>query len=106
VLEVIEEEGLVARAESLGARLAQGLQSLQEKLPLITEIRACGLMIGVDLARDKASEIKRKCAERGLLITTVGEAMLRLLPPLVLTEEQAEQGLRVLCEVIAEASGG
>ncbi len=106
VLDVIEEEGLAARAADLGARLAQGLRSLQAKCSLITEMRACGMMIGVDLALPKSPEIKRRCMERGLLITTVGEAMLRLLPPLVLTEQQAEQGLRVLCEVIADANGG
>jgi acetylornithine/N-succinyldiaminopimelate aminotransferase len=106
VLDVIEEEGLAARAATLGARLAQGLQVLQAKFPLITEIRACGLMIGVDLAEPKAGEIKSRCAEHGLLIITVGDAMLRLLPPLVLTDAEADRGLQILGEVVARASRG
>jgi acetylornithine/succinyldiaminopimelate/putrescine aminotransferase len=42
--------------------------------------------------------------DRGLLVITVGDAMLRLLPPLVLTDEQADRGLRILGKVIAEVS--
>ena len=106
VLDAIEEEGLVARAALLGERLAQGLQALQAKLPLITEVRARGLMIGVDLAEPKAGAIKSQCAEQGLLIITVGDAMLRLLPPLVLTDEQADRGLGILGEVMARVSQG
>jgi len=106
VLEVIEEEGLVARAAGLGARLAQGLQALRAKFPLIMEIRACGLMLGVDLAEPKSADVKNRCAARGLLITTVGDSMLRLLPPLVLTDAEADRGLQILGEVMAELSGG
>ncbi len=67
---------------------------------LITEVRGRGLMIAVDLAEPVAGRIKATCAERGLLVITVGDSMLRLLPPLVLTEEQADRGLRLLGEVI------
>jgi len=104
VLDVLEEEKLVARAASLGARLEKGLRALQS--PLITEVRACGLMLGVDLGRPVAGEIRSRCAARGLLLITVGDSMLRLLPPLVLTDAQADQGLAVLREVIAEVAGG
>jgi acetylornithine aminotransferase/acetylornithine/N-succinyldiaminopimelate aminotransferase len=106
VLDVIEEEGLAERAQALGARLAQGLEALRAKTSLITEIRACGLMIGVDLAEPKAGEIKSRCAECGLLIITVGDAMLRLLPPMVLSDEEADRGLQILSEVMAEVGGG
>ncbi len=61
-------------------------------------------MIGVDLARPVAAQIKEQCADRGLLITTVGNQMLRLLPPLVLTVEQADRGLEVLGQVLASAT--
>lgn len=106
VLDVIEEEGLVARAAALGKRLAAGLEKIRRAAGLITEIRERGLMIGVDLAEPVAAEIKRRCVARGLLIITVGDAMLRLLPPLVLTDDEAERGLRLLGEVIAEVAAG
>lgn len=101
VLEVIEEEHLVENAARIGRRLAEGLEALREKMPLVKRIRARGLMIAVDLARPVAGEVKRRCAAKGLLVNTVGDSMLRLLPPLVLSEEQADRGLGILSEILA-----
>ncbi len=101
-LDVIEEDGLVEAAASIGERLAQGLETIRQDNWSIGEIRAKGMLIGVDLARPIAARVKAECAARGLLITTVGDGMLRLLPPLVLTEEQADRGLAILAEVLAE----
>jgi acetylornithine/N-succinyldiaminopimelate aminotransferase len=103
-LDAIEEEGLVENAARVGDQLAQGLRAMQEKTSLVTEVRARGLMIAVDLARPVAGRVKEQCAERGLLINTVGDGMLRLLPPLVLSAEQAERGLGVLGEALAAAA--
>jgi predicted acetylornithine/succinylornithine family transaminase len=100
-LEAIEAEGLVENAARIGQRLAQGLAEIQEKTPLVKEVRARGLMIAVDLAEPRAGQVKEECAARGLLINTVGEAMLRLLPPLVLSLEEADQGLALLGRALA-----
>jgi len=105
-LEALDEEDLVGNAARIGERLAQGLAAMQEKVALVGEVRARGLMIAVDLTRPVAAEVKRKCAERGLLINTVGDRMLRLLPPLVLTKEQADCGLAILGEVLASEAEG
>jgi predicted acetylornithine/succinylornithine family transaminase len=104
VLDVMEQEELLENAVRVGGRLAEGLRELQAKTPLIGEIRARGLMIAVDLTRSVAGEVKAECISRGLLIITVGDSMLRLLPPLVLSEEQADRGLAVLGDVLAELS--
>ncbi len=104
VLDVIEEEGLLENASRVGGQLGEGLRQLQETTGLISEIRARGLMIAVDLTRGVAAEVKAECAARGLLIAVVGDSMLRLLPPLVLTEKDADRGLAVLGEVMAELS--
>ncbi len=101
VLDILEEENLVANAAAIGARLAEGLEALRKQYPVITEIRACGLMLAVDLKAPVANRIKLACVARGLLLITVGDSMLRLLPPLVLNEAQAEQGLQILGEVLA-----
>jgi len=105
-LRVIEEEKLVENAARVGARLAQGLEALRQKGGLVTEIRARGLMIGVDLARPVAGQVKSECAQRGLLIITVGDQMLRLLPALVLSEAQADKGLAILADVLAKVERG
>jgi predicted acetylornithine/succinylornithine family transaminase len=96
VLDTIEEENLLEHASTVGDRLAEGLRALQQNSPLVTEIRARGVMIAVDLALPVAAQVKSECVERGLLVITVGDTMLRVLPPLILTEEQADRGLSVL----------
>ena len=103
-LDAIEEEGLVENAARVGEQLAQGLRAIQEKTPLVSEVRGRGLMIAVDLARPVAGRVKAQCAARGLLITMVGDGMLRLLPPMVLSAEQADRGLGVLGEVLGSAA--
>ncbi len=101
VLDVLEKEGLLTHATAIGKRLAEGLKALQQKTPLITEVRARGLMLAVDLAQPVAARIKSECLTRGLLIITVGDQMLRLLPPLILSDEQVDRGLAILAEVFA-----
>jgi len=105
-LRAIEEEKLVENAARIGARLAQGLEALRQKCALVTEIRARGLMIGVDLTKPVAGQVKSECAQRGLLIITVGDQMVRLLPPLVLSEAQADRGLEILADVLAAVERG
>jgi predicted acetylornithine/succinylornithine family transaminase len=106
VLDTIEEGNLLENATRVGGRLAEGLRALQENSPLVTDVRARGMMIAVDLAEPVAARVKTACVERGLLVVTVGDKMLRLLPPLILTEEQADRGLKLLkaaLDVAAEA---
>jgi acetylornithine/N-succinyldiaminopimelate aminotransferase len=104
-LQVIEEEDLVENAARLGDHLTQGLRDIQQKTSLVKEIRARGLMIAVDLDAPVAGRVKQECASRGLLINTVGDQMLRLLPPLVLTMEQADRGLDMLAEALSAVTG-
>ena len=51
-------------------------------------------------------EVKAQCAAHGLLLITVGDSMLRMLPPLVLTDEEADRGLKILGGVLAEVAKG
>jgi acetylornithine/succinyldiaminopimelate/putrescine aminotransferase len=104
-LEVMEEERLIENAARIGARLAEGLRAIQPKTGLIADIRAWGMMIGVDLTRPLAATVKERCIARRLLIITVGDRILRLLPPLILTDEQADRGLGVLGQVLTELAG-
>jgi len=104
-LDAIREEGLVENAARIGAHLAQGLAALQAKGGLVAEVRARGLMIAVDLREPIAGRVKQQCARRGLLINTVGASMLRLLPPMVLTREEADEGLGILSDVLAGIPG-
>lgn len=106
-IEVLIEQGLPQRAAQLGRWAMDQLRGLQEKHSLIGEVRGLGLMIGVELVRDRQSKepaaeeaaaIKRYCRERGILIGVGGTLnnVLRLQPPLVIEQSQLEQALRVL----------
>jgi len=102
VLQVMDEERVLDNVARVGARLAEGLRAIQRKTALITDLRTWGLMIGIDLARPIAPTVKQRCLARGLLIITVGDRMLRLLPPLILSEAEADRGLTILRGVLSE----
>ncbi|MFF4317795.1 aspartate aminotransferase family protein [Streptomyces sp. NPDC001568] len=93
-LDVIEREGLARRAAGTGGRMLAALRPLEE-LPWVREVRGCGLMLAVDFGADpavveRARALPGRAAEAGVLIPHAA-GMIRLTPPLVLTDAQAEQ---------------
>lgn len=110
-LEVIDAEGVQQNARRVGAHLKSRLLELQERHPLIGEVRGMGLMLGVELVRDRESkepatketgDILELCKERGLLIGKGGlfGNVLRIKPPMCLTTDDAEFLVDCLDEVI------
>ncbi len=102
-------DGLMANAAAVGERLLAGCRELQAKHPVIGDVRGKGLMIGLELVRDrttKARATKERDAvvdeafTRGLLVLGAGRNALRLCPPLVLSAAQADTCLAILDEVI------
>ena len=100
VLDVIEDEELIANAKSVGGWLRAALAGLAARHPVIGHVRGRGLMIGVELvtnpdsrepARETAARVKNEMRERGVLIGTTGRLgnTLKIRPPLGLTEDQA-----------------
>lgn len=106
-------ETLIANAASVGADLLDGLRELQKKHQLIGDVRGKGLMIGVELVKDRTTK-ERATAERdrvvdeafarGLLILGAGRNTLRLSPPLVLTHAQAAIAVNILDEALGAVS--
>jgi 4-aminobutyrate aminotransferase len=105
------KESLVANAADVGAHLMAGLRSLAGKHPLIGDVRGRGLMIGVELVRDrqtKARAIDERNAvvtaafTRGLLILGAGKNSVRFSPPLVLTRAEADTAIRIFDEALTE----
>src|SRR3954449_695465 len=108
------QDGLVANAASVGAHPFDGLRELQRKHAVIGDVRGFGLMIGVELVRNR--ETKERAVEarnalvqsmfrRGVLVLGAGRNALRIAPPLVLTKAQADILLRVLDEALVEVAG-
>jgi acetylornithine aminotransferase len=100
-LATIEDEGLIANAEAVGALLREGLASGLAAVRGVKEIRGKGLMLGVELDRP-CGELVKLALERGLLINVTAESVIRLLPPLVMTKAEAGQLLDALVLLVAE----
>jgi 4-aminobutyrate aminotransferase len=110
-LDVIEEEGLLDNAARVGARLMNNLEELAEESRLIGDVRGRGLMIGVELVKDKgtkamakqeANQVVQECFKRGLLLLTCGPNSVRFSPPLILTEAQADTAFQIFADALAE----
>jgi len=100
-LAVIEEEGLLARASALGARLRVALQAGLAGLPGVVAIRGSGLMIGVELDRPCAALVAAGVAA-GILINVTAERVIRLLPPLVMTDAEADELVAQLVPLVRD----
>ncbi len=106
-VEYIREHDLVGNAERMGALLWDGMQELKEKHPLIGDVRGKGLMVGVELVRDRTSKapaaeetarVMELCKDDGVLIGRGGlySNVLRLTPPLVVNADDVRRALRAL----------
>ncbi len=100
-LDILEREALPERATTLGAFALERLRSLRS--PLIREVRGKGLMLGIELHR-RAQPYLEALLERGVLALPAGPNVIRLLPPLVITEEQLARALDCVGEVLGCSS--
>lgn len=99
VLDVFEREQIVSRAASMGQYLRDKLASALQGVNGVKEVRGQGLMIGIELEVDCA-ELVGQALEEGLLINVTAGSVVRLLPPLILSEEEADQISEVLGRLI------
>jgi acetylornithine/N-succinyldiaminopimelate aminotransferase len=100
-LDILEQDGLLAHAESLGKYFHEGFAATLQGVKGVKEIRGQGLMIGIELDKPCGDLVKLALA-RGLLINVTADSVIRLLPPLVMNRDQAQQLLDILCPLIKE----
>ncbi|KPF66190.1 acetylornithine aminotransferase [beta proteobacterium AAP99] len=98
-LQVMEEDDLMANAARCGQIIVDGIRKQLAGVAGITEIRGQGLMIGIELDRP-CTEIVGRAREAGLLINVTADKVIRLLPPLIFTPEQAQQLVDILAPII------
>ena len=105
------KDQLMANAASVGGHLMAGLKALADRHPLIGDVRGRGLMIGVELVRDRQTkaratnerdEVITAAFNRGLLVLGAGKNAVRFSPPLVLTRQQADTAVRIFDEALTE----
>jgi 4-aminobutyrate aminotransferase len=103
-------DSLVRNAEVVGSYLIEGARALMGKHSLIGDVRGRGLMVGIELVRDRQTKeratterdaLVRECFTRGLLVLGAGRNAIRLSPPLVLTKQEANIALGILDDALA-----
>ncbi|TKB20639.1 MAG: aspartate aminotransferase family protein [Mesorhizobium sp.] len=113
VLDVVEEEKLVERAQYLGARLFDGLSRLKQRYECVGDVRGRGLLLGVEIVKDRkdrvpdhqlGAAIAAEAFRRGLSMNIVKlpgmGGVFRIAPPLTISEEELDLGLRIIAESI------
>ncbi len=114
-IDVMREERLPERAARLGEYLMKRFTEMMDRHKLIGDVRGKGLLIGVDLikdrktrepARDETLKVDWRCWEKGLILIHFGKSVLRIAPPLTITEEEADKALGIIEESIDEVERG
>jgi acetylornithine/N-succinyldiaminopimelate aminotransferase len=98
-LEVIERDGLLDHAHRMGEVIQSGLRRELQGVAGVADIRGMGLMIGVELARPCA-EIVRRGLEAGIVLNVTADKVIRLLPPLVIREDEARQLVSIVATLV------
>jgi len=112
-LDVIQDEGLVANAAEMGARLLDGLRKVASAHPVIGDVRGLGLMVGAEFGTGDepdtaaAQRAQQEAGERGLLLLTCGAHgnVVRMIPPLVVDATQIDEAVQIWSESVAAACG-
>ena len=107
----ILENGVIANAASVGEHMLERLKEMKERFECIADVRGLGLMIGVELARDRETfepwtelrdNVVVECFHRGLVIQGAGESSIRFSPPLIIDRDQADWALATVEDVIRQ----
>ena len=103
VLDVMRQEDLPARAERLGKTMLASFHQRLDRHPAVVDIRGRGLMIGLELDRE-VDHLKELALQKNLLLNVTQQKVIRLLPPLVIDEAQAEEIVATVCSLVETLS--
>ncbi len=117
VLDVVEKEDLRANAATMGRRLIDGLENLAKSHPLIGDVRGMGLIIGIELVRDRttrepaareAARLAYRCFELGLIVMYCGihGNVIELTPPLTISAADADAALAIFDQALSDIEAG
>ncbi|MFF4739202.1 acetylornithine transaminase [Streptomyces sp. NPDC001262] len=103
VLDTLETDGILDRVKHTGALLRDGIAALDH--PLVDHVRGAGLLLGIVLSEPLAPTVQQAAQEAGLLVNAVAPDVVRLAPPLIITEDDVETFLQALPGVLDAARG-
>jgi acetylornithine aminotransferase len=104
VIDIMRDEAIGERAAAVGRRMLDHLRAALDDVAAVTDIRGRGLMIGIELDRDCA-ELKDDALARGVMINVTRGRIVRLLPPLTISDEEADRITRVVVSCIEARFG-
>jgi len=103
-IQALTQDGLIDNAAKMGKKFREGLDTLKSKHNIIREIRGKGLMIGIEL-KFEVKDILLEGIKKGVLLLYSGRNILRLLPPLVITDDDVTKSLDILDELLTNEEG-
>jgi acetylornithine/succinyldiaminopimelate/putrescine aminotransferase len=98
---MIENDNLLENCREMSDRFRTHFETLKDELPIISELRIRGMMIGIDLTIPSTPAVEM-CMEKGVLVNATHETVLRLLPSLNISAEQVDEGCAVISDVLHE----
>ena len=98
-LRIMVEEGLLANAATVGEVLKSGLQRELQGVAGVVEVRGQGLMLGIELDRP-CGVLLQRAADAGLMLSVTADKVIRLVPPLILSADEARQIVAILCPLV------
>jgi acetylornithine aminotransferase len=98
-LRILRDDGVMDNAARVGARLRAGLERELAGLPGVVDIRGHGLMLGIELARP-CGVLMTRALQAGLLISVTADSVIRLVPPLILSADEADQIVALLAPLV------
>ena len=104
VIDILDEQDLAGRAAACGRAMLEGFRAQLEGLDEVVEIRGKGLMIGIELSRDCAGLVEQ-ALERRLLINVTAGRVVRLLPPLIISEDEMDLVIDTVCRLVRDFAG-
>ena len=102
----ILEDSFLEQVNRAAAHFRSRLAELQDRFPVIREVRGLGLLVGVELSAPVGRAVLERCRERGLLVNGIGDHVLRFLPPLIVTETELDAAVDILTAAVADESEG
>ena len=115
VIEVIKKENLIKQCQKMGNYLKKRFEEMKQEHPLIGDVRGKGMLLGVDLVKDQktreparleASKVCWRSGELGLILTTLGESVLRVCPAFNLSQEEADKALIIIDNALSDVEKG
>jgi 4-aminobutyrate aminotransferase-like enzyme len=99
------DNGIADNAAKVGQYLMAGLNDLKDKYPFVTDVRGRGLLLAIEFDRDIGQDMLNACLENGMLVNRLKPDAIRLIPPLIIGNKEADQALGILDKALSTVKG-